>query len=214
MSQDLIQFALTAFVTLIVVVDPVSVVPIFIAMTRGMQLAEKRAIITQAVGVAFSVALFFMLAGGVLISYLGVSVDAFAISGGILLFVTALPMLFGERPGLQAPEPGEHSTAGENIAIFPLAIPLLTGPGTIASILLLSIRAGTQLAYLAMLGLAMGVVYLIAFLVMRTGDRLLIRLGEGKVHIISRVLGILLAALAVQFVLNGITGFYKSLVAP
>ncbi len=214
MSQDLIQFALTAFVTLIVVVDPIGVVPIFIAMTRGMQLAERRAIISQAVGVAFSVALFFMLAGRVLLSYLGVSVNAFAISGGILLFITALPMLFGERPGLQAPEPGEHSTAGENIAIFPLAMPLLTGPGAIASILLLSIRAGTEVPYLVLLALAIMLVYLIALVVMAVGDRLLIRLGEGKVHIISRVLGILLAALAVQFVLNGITGYYRSLVTP
>lgn len=214
MSQDLIQFALTAFATLIVVVDPFSVVPIFTAMTRGMQLAERQAIISQAVGAAFGVALFFMLAGRVLLSYLGVSVDAFAISGGILLFVTALPMLFGERPGLQAPEPGEHSTAGENIAIFPLAIPLLSGPGAIASILLLSIRAGTEPPYLVLLAMAITLVYLIAFVVMRMGDRLLVRLGEGKVHIISRVLGIVLAALAVQFVLNGITGFYHSLVMP
>ncbi len=214
MSQDLIQFALTAFVTLIVVVDPIGVVPIFVAMTRGMQGAERRGIISQAVGVAFGVALFFMLAGRFLLAYLGVSVDAFAISGGILLFVTALPMLFGERPGLQAPEPGEHSTAGENIAVFPLAMPLLTGPGAIASILLLSIRAGTDVPYLVLLFLAITVVYLIAFFVMRMGDRLLVRLGEGKVHIISRVLGILLAALAVQFVLNGITGFFRTLSSP
>ncbi len=214
MPQDLIQFALTAFVTLIVVVDPISVTPIFVAMTRGMERAERRAVISQAVAIAFSVALFFMLAGGFLLSFLGVSVDAFAISGGILLFVTALPMLFGERPGLQGPEPGEHSTVGENIAVFPLAIPLLTGPGAIASILLLTIRAGANLSYLISLALAITVVYLITLVAMSVGDRLLSRLGEGKIHIVSRVLGIILAALAVQFVLNGITGFYKSLVSP
>ncbi len=214
MSQDLIQFALTAFVTLVVVVDPIGVVPIFVAMTRGMELPERRAVVMQSVTIAFGVALFFMLAGRVLLSYLGVSVDAFGISGGILLFITALPMLFGERPGLQAPEPGEHSTVGESIAVFPLGIPLLTGPGAIATILLLTNRAGTEPPYLILLALAIALVYLIALLIMRMGEGLLLRLGEGKVHIISRVLGILLAAVAVQFVLNGITGYYRSLVGP
>lgn len=212
--DTLIQFGLTAFVTLLVVVDPFGVAPIFVAMTRGMPDAERQAILTHAISVAFAVALFFMIAGRAVLSYLGVSVNAFSISGGILLFVTALPMLFGERPGLQAPEPQESGAAGENIAVFPLAIPLLSGPGAIASILLLTSRADTDLSRLLVLGLAISLVYLVVMLSLRASEKIVTRLGQGRVHILTRVLGILLAALAVQFVLNGIAGYFKSLVGP
>lgn len=212
--DTLIQFGLTAFVTLLVVVDPFGVAPIFVAMTQSMSAAERQAILTRAVGVAFGVALFFMIAGRAVLSYLGVTVNAFSISGGILLFVAALPMLFGERPGLQAPEPQESGTAGESIAVFPLAIPLLSGPGTIASILLLTSRADTDLARLLVLALAISMVYLVVILSLRASETIIKRLGQGGVHIITRVLGILLAALAVQFVLNGIAGYYKFLVNP
>ena len=137
---------------------------------------------------------------------------AFAISGGILLFVTALPMLFGQRPGLQAPERDERGTAGENIAIFPLAIPLLSGLGTITTILLLTNQAGADSRRIAALALVTVWVYTISWLVLHAGERLMSLLGESKIHIITRVLGIVLAALAVQYVLNGITGYYQTLV--
>src|SRR5919204_542885 len=120
MSQGLLQFGLTAFVTLAVVVDPFSVAPIFMAMTREMKAPERRAIVTRAVMIALTVTLFFLLAGRAMLSYLGVTVHAFAISGGILLFVTALPMLFGQRPALQSPERDEYRTAGEKLAGFSL----------------------------------------------------------------------------------------------
>jgi multiple antibiotic resistance protein len=210
----LLQFGLTAFVTLVVVVDPFGIVPIFVGLTRNMRAQERQATLTRAVTVAFSIAIFFLVAGRAVLDYMGVTVNAFAISGGVLLFATALPMLLGQRPGLQAPEPEEHPTAGEDIAVFPLAIPLLTGPGTIATILLLTSRAGTSLWHMAIVVVAIGIVDLIAFLAMRAGDSIIRRLGEGKVHIVTRVLGILLAALAVQYVLNGITGYYRGLVAP
>lgn len=211
---SLFQFGLTAFVTLVVVVDPFGVAPIFVGLTRWMPVAERRAIVTRAVGIALGVALFFMLAGSAVLAYLGVTVHAFSVSGGILLFPTALPMLFGERPGLQAPEPQEQGTAGETIAIFPIAIPLLSGPGAIATILLLTNRAGGNLSELAVLAIVITLVYLVAMLSLRASDSIMARLGQGRVHIITRVLGILLAALAVQFVMNGVAGYYKSLVGP
>jgi len=214
MDKGLLQFGLTAFVTLLVVVDPFSVVPIFVTLTQGERAARRRPILTRSVVIAFGVALFFLLAGRAVLSYLGVTLHAFAISGGILLFATALPMLFGQRAGLQAPEHEEQSAAGEDISIFPLAIPLLSGPGAIASILLLTTQAGSDSRRLAALAIAIATVYLIALLVLYVGEKLMARIGESKVHIVTRVMGIVLAALAVQFVLNGITGYYKSLLAP
>jgi len=162
--------------------------------------------------VAFAVTLFFLLCGRWLLSYLGVTVHAFAISGGILLFVAAWPMLFGHRPGLQAPENGTQSTVGEDIAVFPLAIPLLSGPGTITTVLLLTPhQPNADIARMTVLAAIVAMVFMIAWCVLYAADRIMTRLGEGKVRILTRVLGIILAALAVQFVLNGIAGFYDSL---
>ena len=112
MDQDFIRFGLAAFVTLLVVVDPPGVVPIFVALTKDEQPARRRKILIRAVLIAFGVALFFLLAGRAVLSYLGVTVYAFAISGGVLLFATAMPMLFGQRGGLQAPDGRERGSMG------------------------------------------------------------------------------------------------------
>jgi multiple antibiotic resistance protein len=123
-----------------------------------------------------------------------------------------LPMLFGQRPGLQAPERNEQGTIGEDIAIFPLAIPLLSGPGTITTVLLLANQAALDLSRTAILVAIIGAVFVIAWCVLYAGERIMARLGEGKVRIITRVLGIVLTALAVQYVLNGVATYYTSLV--
>jgi len=211
LDESLLQFALKAFVTLIVVVDPVGVAPNFVALTSEFTTVERNRTLRRAVLIAFGVTLFFLLAGRWVLEYLGVTVHAFAISGGILLFVAAWPMLFGHRPGLQAPEQNEQGRVGEDIAIFPLAIPLLSGPGTITTILLLTNQPAADTLRLSLLAAIVGAVFLISWVVLYAADRIMTRLGEGKVRIITRVLGIVLAALAVQFVLNGIGAFYQSL---
>ncbi|HET8783522.1 MAG TPA: MarC family protein [Pyrinomonadaceae bacterium] len=208
MDQEILRFGLAALVTLLVVVDPPGVVPLFVALTQD-QPERRRAILTRAVLIAFGVALFFLIAGRAVLSYLGVTVHAFSISGGILLFVTAMPMLFGQRGGLQAPEPKERG--GEDISVFPLAMPLLSGPGTIATILLLTSQAGNDMRKLSAIGVAIAIVFLVSFIALYLGSRLMRLLGEGGVHIATRVMGIVLAALAVQYVLNGITGYYHLL---
>ena len=212
MDEDLLQFGLKAFVTLIVVVDPLGVAPSFVALTSELGSVEKRKTLGRSLVIAFAVTLFFLVGGRWLLSYLGVTVHAFAISGGILLFVASWAMLFGQRPGLQAPERDEQGTIGEDIAIFPLAIPLLSGPGTITTVLLLANQAVGDVSRLGMLAVIIAVVYLISWCVLYAGDQIMARFGEGKVRIITRVLGIVLAALAVQYVLNGLTGYYDSLI--
>src|SRR3989440_2656847 len=211
MDQDIIKFALAAFVTLLVVVDPPGVVPMYVALTKGETPAHRRAILARAVLIAFGAALFFLVAGRAVLSYLGVTVHAFSISGGILLFVAAMPMLFGQRGGLQSPEPKEKSAVGQDISVFPLAMPLLSGPGTIATILLLTSQAGGDFQKLIAIGIAIAAVFLVAFVTLYLGARLISLVGEGGVDIATRVMGIVLAALAVQYVLNGITGYYHLL---
>ena len=212
MEESLLQFGLRAFATLFIVVDPLGVAPMFVALTSEFGDAERRKILSRALAVAFSVTMFFLLGGGFLLYYLGVTVHAFAISGGILLFAASLPMLFGQRPGLQAPERHEQGTVGEDIAIFPLAIPLLSGPGTITTVLLLTNQIRGDILRLGIFAAVIVIVYLIAWWVLYAGERVMARLGAGKVHIITRVLGIVLAALAVQYILGGIAGYYASLV--
>lgn len=210
MAPDIIKFGLAAFVTLLVVVDPPGVVPLYVALTKGETSAQRRRILVRAVLIAFGAAIFFLIAGRAVLSYLGVTVHAFSISGGILLFVAAMPMLFGQRGGLQSPEPKERS-AEHDIAVFPLAMPLLSGPGTIATILLLTSQAGGEMQKLIAIGVAIAAVFLVAFVTLYLGARLIRLVGEGGVDIATRVMGIVLAALAVQYVLNGITGYYHLL---
>jgi multiple antibiotic resistance protein len=213
MDQDLIRFGLAAFVTLLVVVDPPGVVPIFVALTKDEQPGRRGKILTRAVLIAFGVALFFLVAGRVVLGYLGVTVHAFAISGGILLFATAMPMLFGQRGGLQAPDGRERGSMGHDISVFPLAIPMISGPGLIATILLLTSQVSSDPRRLVAVAVATALVFLVTFVSLYLGARLMALLGEGGVHIATRVMGIVLAALAVQYVLNGITGYYTALMS-
>ena len=212
MNNDLIQFILTAFSMLLVVINPLAVSPVFVAVTANLTPDQRRATLTRAVLSAFGVALFFLFVGRAFLSYMGVSVQAFAISGGILLFSMAFPMLMGQRSQLQAPSSGETHTAATDVAIFPLTIPQLAGPGTIATILLLATQVGADWVRLGILTGIIAVIYLIAWPTLFMAERVMNRLGEDVIHIITRVLGLVLAALAVQYILNGLTGFYQALV--
>lgn len=211
MNHELIRFALASFVTLLVVVDPFGLVPIFSAVAAHCGAAERKQVITRAILIGFGVAFFFLVAGRLTLTYLGVSVYAFSIAGGILLFATALPMLFGHRAGLQAPETDEQSGMGNDIAVFPLAIPLLSGPGTLTTTLVLASEARSESLLLAMVALALVAVFVVAFLVLRVGERVVGLMGKGGLHVATRVMGIILAALAVQYILNGATGYVHTL---
>ncbi len=212
MDETLLRFTITAFVMLIVVINPVAVAPVFVGVTRGMGSAQRRSVLNRAVLIAFCVAVFFLVAGRMLLAYLGVTMHAFAVSGGILLFLIALPMLFGQRSSLQSPAGAtpsdEQPGGGEDVAIFPMAIPMLAGPGTIATVLVLATQAGRDMRRLLLLAVVLACIYAISWPILHASDRLITRIGEGKVGIITRVLGIILAALAVQYVFNGITGYY------
>ena len=214
MDESLLRFTTTAFVMLIVVINPVAVAPVFVGVTRGMSTAERRSVLNRAVIVAFCVALFFLAAGRVLLAYLGVTMYAFAVSGGILLFLISLPMLFGERSSMQSPAGSEKpGGADDDVAVFPMAIPMLAGPGTIATVLVLATQAGDDIRRVVALAIVLACIYVISWPILHASDRVITRLGPGKVGIITRVLGIILAALAVQYVFNGITGYYDWLVS-
>lgn len=196
-------FLITAFATLFVVVDPPGLVPLFIALTQGMSPERRRAMAGRACLIAAGLLLVFGLAGESILTFVGISMPAFRIAGGILLFLTALDMLFERRTQRRE---GKQAEPDHDPSVFPLAIPLIAGPGAIASMILLVGQAGASwpatVAVLVLMAALMAVTW--AFLLAAPPiERLLGRTGT---IVITRLLGMLLAALSVQFVIDGVRG--------
>ena len=200
-----LDFAISALLTLFVVVDPVGLTPTFLAITHGLPRAARRSVALRASLIAGAVLVGTALIGDWLFRMLGISLAAFRIAGGLLLFTIAFEMLFGvrmRREGEAAEQALEEHV--RNVAAFPLAIPLLAGPGAITATVLLAgradgnlIRLGVLLAVVALVAVACFVAFIFAGQIGRL-------LGMTGNIVLSRLLGVLLAALAVQFVVDGI----------
>lgn len=194
---------ITAFVTLFVVIDPIGLTPIFIALTPGHDARQRRLIGIRALVIAAILMTLFGLAGEAILRGIGISLSAFRIAGGLLLFLTALDMLF-ERRTERREEQG-HSEPAQDPSVFPLAMPLLAGPGALATmILLVGERPGW--GHLLMVHLVMLTVLAIALALFLIATPLARALGRTGVMVVTRLLGMLLAALSVQFVIDGLKG--------
>jgi multiple antibiotic resistance protein len=200
-----LDFTLSALVTLLVVVDPVGLVPAFIGMTHGLPAAARRQVALRACLIAFCILLGSMLAGDWLLRHLGIGLPAFRIAGGLLLFAIAFEMAFGLRVERETrtAEQALHERV-RNIAAFPLAIPLLAGPGAITATILLTGHAQGDLIVLTGLLAVITVVMLASFVVFLFAGQIAKLLGVTGNIVLSRLLGVVLAALAVQFVIDGI----------
>jgi multiple antibiotic resistance protein len=199
-----ITFLITAFVTLFVVIDPIGTAPLFVALTQGMTPEKRRSIGLRACVIAAILLALFGLAGEEFLRFIGISMPAFQIAGGILLFLTALDMLFDRRSQRRKDHTDEGTSApADDPSVFPLAMPLIAGPGAMATMVLLINEAGRSPQGLALVTAVMlGVIVLVflAFLSAGLIERLLRRTGT---MVMTRLFGLLLAALSVQFVLNG-----------
>ncbi|MBJ6373371.1 MarC family protein [Sedimentitalea arenosa] len=196
-------FLVTAFVTLFVVIDPIGLAPLFMAMTHGMAGAQRRAIGLRACLVAIGILTLFAAFGEALLGFIGISMAAFRVAGGILLFLTALDMLFERRTKRRE---DQTSDDGHDPSVFPLAIPLIAGPGSIATmILLVGQKPGIE-GFALVVGVMVSVVAL-AFLLFLVSGILARLLGKTGINVVTRLFGMLLAALAVQFVLDGLREF-------
>jgi len=202
-----------AFVTLLVAIDPPGCVPIFASLTAGTSRAHQRAMAIRSVLIAAALLLAFAFVGDPLLGALGISMDAFRTAGGILLFLIALDMVFEKRTErrenraeklAKEAEDKHHPLEEEDISVFPMAMPMLAGPGSIASIVLLMTRAeGSWEAQAAVLA-ALASVLAITFVGLLAAGPLLQMMGKTVSAVISRLLGVILAALAAQFVFDGI----------
>jgi multiple antibiotic resistance protein len=198
-------FALTAFVTLFVIIDPIGLTPVFIALTRGAPGRLRRAISLRACIAAAILLTLFGLLGENLLGFVGISMPAFRIAGGILLFLTALDMLF-ERRTQRREEQSDSAEEYADPSIFPLAMPLIAGPGAMATMILLVGQAGPGWQGVAVVHGVMIAVVAITFALFQAAGALERALGRTGVLVVTRLLGMLLAALSVQFVIDGIRG--------
>ncbi|SMY09611.1 MarC family protein [Flavimaricola marinus] len=201
-----IPVLITAFTTLFIIIDPPGLVPLFIALTQGLGAAQRRAIAYRACLVAAALMLAFLFLGEALLGFIGISMPAFRIAGGVLLFLTALDMLFERRQSRREHSAEEGVDPDHDPSVFPLALPLIVGPGAITTIILLAGQAQGPADFVAItvvMALVL-VTVLIAFLASSFFERML---GKTGINIVTRVLGMLLAALAVQFILDGLLSF-------
>lgn len=203
-----IAFLITAFTTLFVVIDPIGMTPIFVALTSGESPRRRRAIGLRACLIAFALLLLFGLLGEAVLGFVGISMAAFRIAGGMLLFLTALDMLFERRTKRR-----EDQTEDSNDpSVFPLAIPLIAGPGAIATMILLTGQAQDDLSTTVGIYVVMAAVMVTVFAMFLTANLLERGLGRTGINVVTRLLGMLLAALSVQFVIDGILELLPGLV--
>ena len=203
----MIDLFISAFVTLFVVIDPPGLAPLFIALTNGMSDARRRRIGWRATVIAAILLTLFGLAGEKILSGIGISLPAFRIAGGILLFLTALDMLFERRTERRE---GQHADEDHDPSVFPLATPLLAGPGALATMILLVGQGGGAVHTLIIHLVMLSVLALNMVLFMLAGP-LSRALGRTGTMVVTRLLGMLLAALSVQFIIDGLrgTGLYS-----
>ena len=194
-----------AFVTILVTIDPPGLAPIFLAVTRGMTRHERRQVSIRASVIGFGVLALFAIAGSAILSVFGITLPAFRVAGGFLLFFIAFEMVFEKRQDRKEKISDVAITRDHihNIAAFPLAIPLIAGPGAISATVLLSGSFQGWTAQAALVGIIFASLVL-TYLVFFLAERIDSLLGQTGRSILTRLLGVILAALAVQFVADGI----------
>jgi multiple antibiotic resistance protein len=205
-----VESLFNAFVTVLVTIDPPGLAPLFLALTRGMNRSERAQVALRASIIGFVVLAVFAVAGAVILTMFGITLPAFRVAGGLLLFYIAFEMVFEKRNDRKEKSADVAITRDHihNIAAFPLAIPLIAGPGAISATVLLSGSFPTIAGQVALLLIILaGIV--ITWLVFHLAERVDGFLGQTGRSILTRLLGVILAALAVQFVADGI----KALIA-
>ena len=190
---------------MLVVMDPIGLAPIFIGLAGNRPTFERRRIAAKATLVAGGIILVFGLFGQALLHHLGISLSAFRIAGGVLLFMIALDMVFARTSGSkETPEEEREAQERNDISVFPLAIPLIAGPGTLASIMIQANTAHGNPMLLFLVFLVTAAVLLLCYLALRLSGQIARVIGVTGVHVVTRVLGVLLGALAVQYMADGI----------
>ncbi len=203
----ILEYALDTFITFFVVIDPIGLAPIFVGLTAGSGRAYRRSMAIRGSLIGAGILIGFAALGQVLLDAMGIGLPALRIAGGILLFLVSIDMLFARQSGLRSTTASEDEEAHlrPDISVFPIAIPLMAGPGAITTVLLLVSEAAGDWQLILVGLLIMLLVVGMALLALLTAGILTRLLGEIGSNVISRVLGVILSALAVQFVITGLS---------
>lgn len=208
----MIDQLLNFFVVFLVVVEPVGVIPIFVALTPNATEAERRRMARKAVLIAAGILFVFSLVGGPFLNMMGISIDSFRIFGGVLLFLIALDMVFarssGARTSSSEEEEGRHRS---DISVFPLAFPLIAGPGALATILLSFGPATHDPILFVGLLCCVAVGLLLALLTLYMASPIMRVMGVTGANVLNRLFGVVLGALSVQYVIDGVRGSFPTL---
>ena len=201
--SDLARFALITFTSILFIVDPVAAVPIYLVITRDETPAGRRRTALRACLAMTVLLMVFAATGTAIFRAFGITLPAFRTAGGLILWFSAMEMLGGERPTREGRGELQEAQEKEDVALVPLAIPLLAGPGAISTIVVLAGQAHEP-AHVVTLYAAIAVTGIVSYVTLRVGEPLLGRLGKTGIRVITRIMGLLLAAVAVQFVLTGV----------
>ncbi len=209
--NDYLLFFVYAFTTVFVIVNPIEATMVFVTLTSGLNSMEKSRIYTRATLVAFSIALLFSLAGDAVLRIFGITVDSLRVAGGILLFLVAIDMLRGVRQQKKVTEAElRDANQREDVSVFPLAMPLLTGPGAITTVVVLMGAAG-NLTEKALVLLALILTFAATFVILKFSEYIDRVLGITGIMVTTRVMGLILGAVAVNFVVIGVWNLYKAM---
>jgi multiple antibiotic resistance protein len=201
--DNVVQFALVSLTSLLFIVDPVAVVPAYLFITSDEAAEDQRRTAKRACIVMTILLIFFAATGNLLFRAFGITLPAFRTAGGLILWYVAMDMLRGERRTQEGQEEVLEGQTKEDVAITPLAIPMLAGPGAISTVIVLSSQA-RGLLELGVVYAAVVITGVVSYLVLRIGENVLRRLGKTGIRVLTRIMGLILAAVAVQFVLSGI----------
>ena len=210
----MLEFLSQAFVTLLVIIDPFMVVPVFISLTRTDTSRQRAKTAKKACIIGAILLIFFAAVGDKLLRVMGISQAAFRIAGGFLLFLAGIEMVMAKSTGSRTPNDDEEkeATSSHDISVFPLAIPLIAGPGAMTSILVLMHEA-EHISYVASICVVLLaiLVLLITYLTMRLGEKLMFILGVTGMNVLTRVFGVIVAAMATQYIIQGVIEVVKNL---
>lgn len=200
---NLTQFALVTFTSVLFIVDPIAVIPTYLVITQGETPAQRAVTARRACVAATIILAAFALFGTLIFQVFGITIEAFRIAGGLILWVVAMDMLHGQRTTQESGPEVAEGRVKEDVAITPLAMPMLAGPGAISTIVVLAGQA-RAMPEKGLLLAAIVVTMLVSLVVLRVGERVVRRMGQTGIRVMTRIMGLLLAAIAVQFVITGV----------
>jgi len=207
--DNLAQFALLTLTSMLFIVNPIAVIPTYLVITQKETAQQRAGTARRACIAAACILIAFALAGRQIFSVFGITIDAFRVAGGLILWVVAMNMLHGVRRTQESETEITEGTSKEDVALTPLAMPMLAGPGAISTTMVLSGQASSMAQKIAIY-LAIVITMAIAWVVLRVGDRVVLRMGETGIRVMTRIMGLVLAAIAMQFVITGALGAWHA----